>query len=271
MSRQNIVRLMGCFSALLLVSGCQTGTDSAEENMAPSKEASVLNNVEWKLKSYISVSGTMDSVVHNSQSSMKISDGTVSGNAGANNYTGRVEIEGSEIEFSATGSTMMMGTPELMAQEGQFLKLLGEVEEYQIIGDELRLLDDDGKTVLVFAPRKEIALTAVKWIATGINNGKGGVSSLVADTEVSILFAEDGKVSGNSGCNSFMGSYELDGPSIKFGPLAGTRKMGPEPVMQQETNFLQALGNASVLTIKGDKLELRNSEGSLQVGFKAGE
>ena len=40
----------------------------------------------------------------------------------ANNFFGGVKVEGTSLEFSTNGSTMMMGTPELMAQENEFLK-----------------------------------------------------------------------------------------------------------------------------------------------------
>lgn len=57
----------------------------------------------------------------------------------------------------------------------------------------------------------------------------------------SLRFEAEGRVFGNAGCNSFRGTYEIDGSSISFGPLAATKMMCPPDVMEQETAFLQAL------------------------------
>ncbi|MFC1702394.1 META domain-containing protein [Pseudomonadota bacterium] len=232
-----------------------------------------IDNTAWVLENYISVSGTMDPVVEKSEPYLKIADGKATGNTGANNFFGGVKVEGTTLEFSTTGSTMMMGTPELMAQENQFLKLLGETADFLIVGEELRLRNAEQKVLLVFVPRMEVALISPQWKATGINNGKGGVQSLLAGTTVTAIFGEDRKVSGSSGCNKFSGTYERDGNSIKIGPLAGTRMMCAEPggIMQQETQFLKALENASTFVVEGKTLELRDAKGALQVKFAVSE
>lgn len=116
-----------------------------------------IDSTVWSLKNYVSVSGTMDPVVEKSEPYLKIASGKVTGNGGANNFFGGVEVKGSSLEFSTIGATMMMGTPELMAQESQFLKLLGETTGFLIVGEELRLRNAEQEVILVFVPRVEIA------------------------------------------------------------------------------------------------------------------
>ena len=50
----------------------------------------------------------------------------------------------------------------------------------------------------------------------------GGTPAL-AGVEVTLEFPEAGKASGRASCNRFMGTVEISGPSIKFGPLAATK------------------------------------------------
>lgn len=229
-----------------------------------------IDNTAWELSTYLSVSGTMEPRIGKSIVNMKIADGKVSGNAGANRYFGSCELDGSSIRITATGSTMIMGTPELMAQEQQFLKHLGNSADYMIVGEELRIRNADSKVAMKLVPVVEPGLTSNVWKATGINNGKGGVVSLLAGTEVTTRFDESGTVSGNSGCNTFRGTYEVDGESLKIGPLAGTRKIAakPEGIMEQESNYLQALERVSKYRIiDGKSLELRSENGSLQAQF----
>lgn len=232
-----------------------------------------IDNTAWMLKNYISVSGTIDPVMERSESYLKIADGKVTGNAGVNNFLAGVKVQGTSLEFSANGSTMMMGPPELMAQEDQFLKLLGETADFLIVGEELRFRNAEQKVLLVFVPRKEAVLISSEWNATAVNNGKGGVQSLLAGTTVTAIFGEDGTVSGSSGCNKFSGKHEIDGNNIKIRPLAGTRMMCAEPVgiMEQENHFLKALENVSTFNIEGNSLELRNTNGALQVSFAVSE
>ncbi len=79
-----------------------------------------------------------------------------------------------------------------------------------------------------------------------------------------IQFGSDGRVSGNSGCNRFTGSYEAaeDG-SIKIGPLAATRMACPEPAMSAEAKFLSALDAARRYERDGIRLSLRGEDGSV--------
>lgn len=46
---------------------------------------------------------------------------------------------------------------------------------------------------------------------------------------------------GYSGCNNFFGSYDLGGSSLKFGPLATTRRACPDSESAVETKYLEAL------------------------------
>ena len=71
-----------------------------------------------------------------------------------------------------------------------------------------------------------------------------GGSGALDRVQATLAFPARGKVAGKSSCNRFMGPAEIDGNSIKLGPLAGTRMACPEAVMNQETKYLNALGAA---------------------------
>lgn len=58
------------------------------------------------------------------------------------------------------------------------------------------------------------------------------------------VFGLDGTFSGNGSCNNFNGSFETDGQSIRFGPVASTM-MACETGMDQETAYLAALENTT--------------------------
>ncbi|MEN8255971.1 MAG: META domain-containing protein [Verrucomicrobiota bacterium] len=195
--------------------------------------------------------------------------GKLSGHAGVNRYFGNYELDGAALAIGPAGSTQMAGPQEAMEQEQRFLKDLGRIAKYRIVGKELRLIDGEGQVALVFVPRKQLALSAVQWRATGVNNGKGGVVSVLAGTEITAKFEASGMLSGNGGCNNYSGSYELDGEKLRIGALGQTRKMcaRPEGIMEQEANYFRALGYVANYRIDGKTLELRSEKGALLVQF----
>jgi heat shock protein HslJ len=72
----------------------------------------------------------------------------------------------------------------------------------------------------------------------------------------SLLLKSEGKLAqGSGGCNRFTGSYELEGDSLKFGPIASTR-MFCEEVMDQEQAYLQVLTETTGYKVSGNSLEL---------------
>jgi heat shock protein HslJ len=73
-------------------------------------------------------------------------DGTVSGFAGCNRFTGSFQSDGDELSFSPLASTRM-ACAEGMEQENQFLAALTEVERYSIHSSELALYGGDEPTI----------------------------------------------------------------------------------------------------------------------------
>jgi len=80
---------------------------------------------------------------------------------------------------------------------------------------------------------------------------------------VTVTFNE-GQLSGSAGCNSYFGSYQLDGQSITIGPMGMTEMFCmDEGVMDQEMAFLAALGQASSFNVEGDSLTIETGAGPL--------
>ena len=123
---------------------------------------------------------------------------------------------------------------------------------------------------LVFVGRP-MTLSARRWLATGVNNGRGGLASLVAGTEIDALFGEDGRLAGSDGCGGYAGKWAINGDEITLDVLESTRGLRPAPegAAQQADAFIAAMGRAATFRIEGDRLELRDEAGALQVAFRA--
>ena len=92
-------------------------------------------------------------------------------------------------------------------------------------------------------------------------------AGVVDRVQATLVFAEDGTVSGIASCNQFRGPVTVTGATISFGNLAATRKACPEAVMRQEQQYLDALGNANRFEIKGSLLYIHATGRSQPLRF----
>ena len=94
------------------------------------------------------------------------------------------------------------------------------------------------------------------------------MTSPISGTTLTATFTADA-VSGSSGCNTYNGSYTLDGDALKIGPLATTRMACAPAIMDQETLFLAALAASTTVEQTGATVTLRNAAGATQVTLAA--
>ena len=239
--------------------------------VAEGETSAALEGPTWELVSYVNADGEMTEVLPDATVTAAFVDGNVAGSASCNRYFASYTVDGSSLTIGAAGSTMMMCPEPVMAQEAAYLAALSTAASYQIVDGNLEIADADGNVILVFQEQIPTSLTGTTWYATGVNNGRGGVQSLVIGTEITAIFGEDGNLSGSAGCNNYATQYTIDGDSISIGPAAMTMMMCAEPegVMEQEMAYATALSNATVYSIQGDTLELRDGDGALQVSYSA--
>jgi heat shock protein HslJ len=189
--------------------------------------------------------------------------------ADCNSARGSYSMDGMDLTMRP-GPMTLAACPE-GSHSAMYLDMLSMVTSFERSEGLLTLKLSDGGT-MDFIPLPTSAslggseTLAGDWRVSGYNNGRGGVTTLVAGTDITVAFNADGAVSGSAGCNNFTGSYEVERAGVAIGPLAATMKMcAAEGVMEQESQFLAAMQNSTRWEIRGDRLELRNEDGALQV------
>ena len=85
----------------------------------------------------------------------------------------------------------------------------------------------------------------------------------VPSVDTSLVFEDNGKVSGTMGCNQFGGEYKVKGDQITFGPLAATLMACPEPIMNQESAVLGILSGTVTYKADGSLLTITGADGSV--------
>ena len=75
-------------------------------------------------------------------------------------------------------------------------------------------------------------------------------------------FGSEGELVGHGGCNRYFSTYKLSENTIEIGPIAATRMACPDPAMEHERLFLQALQNARQIARNGTDLWLNDAAGN---------
>ena len=239
-----------------------TGTEDAAAT-TPAVEAIDLAGTSWVLATLGGQEPLADTIITLQFSS----EMEASGNSGCNGYGGSYEVDGNALSFGPLLGTLIACDDDVMTQETAYRDGLAATAYFDITDGQLRLFDAE-QTLLMTFDAASTAVAGTSWVATGYNNGREAVVSVMADTELTAAFGEDGEVSGSAGCNSFFGGYTAADGAIEIGPLASTRKLCAEDgVMEQEAAYLTALENATTYEFVGERLELRNDAGALQVTF----
>lgn len=190
-------------------------------------------------------------------------DGTVSGSAGCNRYTGPATVDGANLKVGPLASTQMacVGPGELV--EKAFLAAFQNASTFTATDTALTIYNASGTATLVFEAGAANPLEG-DWKVTGFNNGQEALVSPMTGTELTAAFTADA-VSGSSGCNTYNGGYTIDGTAVTIGPLATTMMACEQPVMDQEAQFLAALQASTTVESSGGIVTLRDVSGAMQV------
>ena len=211
------MKFIGLVSAvgLAAITGCLPMVATAD---SPS-----LDGTAWVLTSLAgrTVSGPM--------ATGRFENGQVQGTDGCNRYSSTYTTKGSSIQIGPKGVTTQMACPpDVMKQAEAFAASLAGARTYRVRAGQLQLIAADGAILSTFAAQSQ-SLAGSSWRATGINNGKDGVASLVADSSVRMSFASDGRVSGSGGCNNFTSTWKAEGNTLAFTPAGAHDGCAPIP------------------------------------------
>lgn len=107
-------------------------------------------------------------------------------------------------------------------------------------------------------------LAGTQWRLTELN----GRAPLAAGDPITLGFESADQAGGNSGCNSYGGSYRIAGSNLTFGALASTKRACAEAgLMAQEAALLQALGAVITYELSNGQLTLKDSSGAVVLRF----
>jgi heat shock protein HslJ len=193
-----------------------------------------------------------------------LNGGKVAIRADCNRVLGTYTREENRIRITPGPSTLAACPPDSLGAE--FVAQLTSVSSYFLRAGSLVLeIKLDSGSMTFVATATEIAATS--WRVVSYNNGRQAVVTLLGETEISLDFGTDGRVSGNAGCNQYTGGYRSSGDRLAVQALATTFRLchDPDGLMEQEALYLAALSSAATFEIAGDTLTIRDATGAMQV------
>jgi heat shock protein HslJ len=100
-------------------------------------------------------------------------------------------------------------------------------------------------------------LTGHSWRLVSYNTGNE-MADAGPLTTITLKFGEDGRISGNAGCNDYFGNYTIEGGLTGIGVQKTTKKNCPARggVMETEQRYLLLLENTTRYSIDQDELTL---------------
>jgi copper homeostasis protein (lipoprotein) len=131
-----LVLVLTLGAAALLVGGCASSSAPKPASALP------LAGTSWRL---VELEGKPVPATLQLDSASRRAAGT----SGINRYTAGYEVSGSAMKFATGASTRMAGPAAAMAVEDTYLKALGSVSSWSVVGNQLELKSAD-RTVLRF-------------------------------------------------------------------------------------------------------------------------
>ena len=105
---------------------------------------------------------------------------------------------------------------------------------------------------------QDLANTEWQLVAFGVPNAE---TPLLEGSTITLRLGGDARITGSGGCNTYGGSYDVQGGRISFTQLISTlRACADEAFTRQEKRYFEALGSAASYELAGDQLRIVYTE-----------
>jgi heat shock protein HslJ len=256
-------------------------------------ESALFVGPTWSATKYYDANiGGLADIAEGSVITLEIEDdGRFDGNAGCNNYFGRLgsssELQIQQLRSSgnsksslmiedAVGSTMKMCIQEeIMVQEAAYLSNFEGTILFSVLqdGSLLRLNREGGNVIAeytLFVPR----ILEHTWIATKYYNAQeDGLTDVILGSNITLKLEVNENLGGSAGCNTYFGAYDdLTVSSFAIAGRVDLTKMycgQQDALMDQERSYLKTFdgGHMKWRTLDDGSLELRDSDSGAVVAL----
>lgn len=217
-----------------------------------SNDVSSLNHKKWQLISL--GKNRVPETVNGRIPYLELTDTLYSANAGCNTFNGRLNTTGKKVSFSR-GISTLMACPQ-MEMEKNLSEALLSTTHYAVMQDTLILFNKTKQNLATFklmASSRIIDQLTGTWELEYISGPRIAFDGLYPSNKPTLSITADGKLSGNSSCNRYTGSYTKNQNQLHFGPIASTKMACAG---NGESVYFKTLEKITAFSVEQDKLTL---------------
>jgi len=220
-----------------------------------------LEGTRWTLTSYAQ-GGRFVPVGPEAGVTLEFTQNRIGGQTGCNSFGGNYTQDGNRLQMGSLVQTLMACPDEAQNRlERTYLQALSQVRSFRLKGNALRLNDETGRTLLVFAKARPQAILG-EWAVTALNTGNA-IASVEPGSRPTLTFGPK-NIGGNTGCNQYTARYTMENFSLQVEAVLSTKRACPsEALAGQETALLRALEKVASFRIVGKRLTLYDAEGKV--------
>jgi heat shock protein HslJ len=253
------MRRTGLFVAFAAIACAALGAASVPADAA-SRTRTPLRGTNWVLTDRVSIGTPLDGVAVNAVFDTR----RVGGSSGCNGYSNSYTTDGARMSIRNDGvSTQIACEGPAGKVEPAYLDALHRVGRWRVTGTTLTLSTRAGRRLLVYRASTGLQALEGSWDVNSFYTGSA-ISSPVPGSKLTLVF-DTSKATGDSGCNTFSGPFELSGSDgIAIGPLASTLRACADPAVDtQEQQYLAALALAKTYQVTGSAMTLFRDGGTI--------
>jgi heat shock protein HslJ len=201
-----------------------------------------------------------------------LSAGRLEGETGCGTYVGGYSVDGQAIRLGIISPGSDRCRPRLEDEAFGFTQALAAVTGWAPGGRGLQLLDEEGR-VRVSLERPLEASPAGAWIVVRVARTRGELGPVLDGSQVSLVLADDGSLTADTGCRQLEGSYTVEADRIVIAPIVivGLPCDGQDlrPLQRQDRHLLALLDEAVAWRRSGETLTLADGAGSTILELRA--
>lgn len=245
------MRLVPVALAVLAITACANSVNADDQT---------LNG-----RTFVSVEVEGEQIPGGSPLTVQFDGGQISTFAGCNHGSGTADLSDGRIATQLAST--MMACPRPVGDADQWMSRFFDAKPaWSLDGDTLVLTTDIATVTLQDKKlvHPDRPLRGTTWQVTSLVSPESvSTSTALEDSKPTLTIAEDGNVTGFTGCNQFNGHAEVSGTPaiIEFGALATTRKGCPQDTDQVERAVLRVLTGKVQTEIASDELRLTGADG----------
>ncbi|MEF9884258.1 META domain-containing protein [Streptomyces sp. P9-A4] len=253
-------RALAALVPLLLLTACGTegGAGSGSGTLSPDLP---VTGTHWRIDA-VTADGSRSAAPPGARLDFG-ENGRAEGNSGCNHFGATVAAHGDTLTVTPREITRIGCPADQERFEKALFKALGGPLKGTIADARFTLASADGRDGLEMTTELGAPLRGTTWKIDGLLAGDTA-SSLPAGSEAKARFVigEDGRVTGNLGCNNFSASARVEGKTLRIeGPAATTRMMCTSPQMRLETKLYELLDGPLTYRLDHRTLTLTDTRG----------